>query len=389
MQAAQGLKGRAAMAGLAALSLVLGHAALRAQQAPAEGGRATRDLLYVGAPGTDDHLNGTGVLVFDVRNHYRFVKRIPTWDFVASRGPESVKGIAASPATGYLYISTLTRIGAIDLSTDKMVWSGTPGGACCDRMAVSPDGTMIYAPAAGSPAARRLWYALDARTGELLKTIDVGEPVSPHNTIFSLDGTRVFMEGYGSPNVYVADPHTHRIVRKIGPFSNNVRPFTITGDAKHLYATVNNFLGFEIADVTTGAVIARVPVEGYGWDRSRILLHNMPNHGIALSPDEKEVWVADGVNGYLHVFDNTVMPPKQLTSIKSRSHPYWITFGFDGQYVYPSTGEVIDASAKRIVAQLKDEFGQPVESEKLVEVMFADGKLVKAVDQFGVGQVRR
>ena len=327
--------------------------------------------------------------MFDVTDHYRFVKRIPTWDFVASRGPESVKGIAVSPATGYLYISTLTRLGAIDLSTDQMVWSKTPGGACCDRMNVSPDGTLLYAPAAGSPQARFRWYAIDAKSGEVIKNVDVGEPVSPHNTIFSLDGTRVFLEGYGSPNVYVADPRTHEVVGKIGPFSNPVRPFTITGDATRLYATVNNFLGFEIADVTTGKVIGRVPVEGYGWDRSRILLHNMPNHGIALSPDEKEVWLADGVNGYLHVFDNTVDPPKQRASIKSRSHPYWITFGFDGKYVYPSTGEVVDAATRQVVAQLKDEYGQPVESEKLVEVLFQDGKLARAVDQFGVGQVRR
>lgn len=32
--------------------------------------------------------------------------------------------------------------------------------------------------------------------------------------------------------------------------------------------------------------------------------------------------------------------------------------------------------------------GRDVEGEKVVEVLFQDGKLVKTVDQFGVGQVR-
>ena len=351
--------------------------------------RNTRDLLYVGGNGTEDYLNGPGVLVFDVKRNYRFVKRIPTWDFVASKGPDEVKGIAVSPVTGLLYVSLATKLGAIDLASDKMIWEGTPGGACCDRIAVSPDGKVIYAPAYGTPDARRMWHIIDATTGKLLKSLDLGEAVGPHNTIFSLDGSRVFMEGFSSRHVYIADPRTHTVVQKVGPFGNIVRPFTINGDATLIYATINDFLGFEIADVATGKVVQHIEVKGFGWDRSRILLHNMPSHGIALTPDEKELWLTDGVNGYLHVFDLTTTPPKQLVSIKSRSHPYWITVGFDGKFVYPSTGEVIDAASKKIVATLQDEYGRPVESEKLVEVMFAGGKIVRAVDQFGVGQVRK
>ena len=44
----------------------------------------------------------------------------------------------------------------------------------------------------------------------------------------------------------------------------------------------------------------------------------------------------------VHVFDATVMPPKQVASIKVRDEPGWVTFSLDGRYAYPSTGEVID-----------------------------------------------
>jgi hypothetical protein len=50
---------------------------------------------------------------------------------------------------------------------------------------------------------------------------------------------------------------------------------------------------------------------------------------------------------------------------------------------------VIDAATKKVVAQLNDEYGRPVNSEKLLEMRFLNGKLVQVVDQFGVGQVRK
>src|SRR5207244_805545 len=92
--------------------------------------------------------------------------------------------------------------------------------------------------------------------------------------------------------------------------------------------------------------------------------------GIALTPDERELWLADAANSSIHVFDATVMPPKQVTSIKLRDQPGWITFSIDGRHAYPSTGDVIDTHSKRVVATLEDEAGRPVQSEKLLELVF-------------------
>jgi hypothetical protein len=70
-----------------------------------------------------------------------------------------------------------------------------------------------------------------------------------------------------------------------------------------------------------------------------------------------------------------------------RDEPFWLTWSADGKWVYSSTGDIIDASTKQVVAGLKDELGREVQGEKAVEVIYENGKLVKAVDQFGVGQV--
>jgi ketopantoate reductase len=49
---------------------------------------------------------------------------------------------------------------------------------------------------------------------------------------------------------------------------------------------------------------------------------------------------------------------------------------------------MIDVKTKQIVATLQDEHGQDVESEKVVEIDFVNGKAVRASDQFGKGAKR-
>src|SRR6185369_4835070 len=73
-------------------------------------------LLYVAEPGIRNYVEhgGVGVLVFDIDNGYKFMRRIPTWDVPAGKEPENVKGIAASGKTGRVYVSTLNRMMAID-----------------------------------------------------------------------------------------------------------------------------------------------------------------------------------------------------------------------------------------------------------------------------------
>jgi DNA-binding beta-propeller fold protein YncE len=321
--------------------------------------------------------------VFDANRNFRFVKRIPTWDYAAAQSPENVKGVAVSQSLGMIYISTIKRLAAWDLLTEKNVWEQTYDGNCCDRMALSPDGKTMYVPSFEGPN----WYVVDAKTGNLIKNLPAPATPGAHNTIWSPDGSKVFLAGLRSKTMSIADPKTHSIVQTVGPFANFVRPFTVNGAGTLIYANVNELLGFQIADVKTGKVLHTVQVQGYGWARERLTGHGCPSHGIALSPDEREVWVTDGSNSSVHVFDNTVMPPRQIRSIKMRDEPFWLTWSADGKWVYSSTGDIIDASTKQVVAGLKDELGREVQGEKAVEVIYENGKLVKAVDQFGVGQV--
>src|SRR5260370_42599841 len=81
-----------------------------------------RHLLYVATPGIRNYVEygGNGCLGFDMDNGYKFIKRIPTWSTPAGKQPENVKAIAASAETARLYVSTITRVPAIDLKTAKI-----------------------------------------------------------------------------------------------------------------------------------------------------------------------------------------------------------------------------------------------------------------------------
>ena len=117
--------------------------------------------------------------------------------------------------------------------------------------------------------------------------------------------------------------------------------FTINGRQTIVYANVNNLLGFEVADLTTGKVLHRVAVEGLKTENSPV--HGTPSHGIAMTADETEIRVADNTNHFLHIFDATKMPPVQKTRVHLRDEPGWIAFSLDGRTAFASTGDVVDA----------------------------------------------
>lgn len=337
-------------------------------------------LLYVAVPGIRNYLEygGHGVLVFDIDRGHRFVRRIPAKGLAPDQKPMNVKGAAANAATRRLYVSTLTALTCFDLLTDKIVWEKSYEGGC-DRMALSPDGRVMYLPS----LEKDHWHVIDAPSGDIITKV---VPKSgAHNTVYGLDGKHAYLAGLKSPLLRVTDTATHTISKEVGPFTSAIRPFTVNGRQTLCFVNVNGLLGFEVGDLVTGRKLHRVEVQGFSPGVPK--RHGCPSHGVGLTPDEKEVWLCDAANQRLHIFDATVMPPKQVGSVFVRDHPGWITFSLDGKLAYPSTGEVIDVATRKIVATLKDETGADVHSEKVVEVHFAGGVPVRTGDQFGVGRV--
>lgn len=350
--------------------------------APAKPAPKVQRLLYVVTPGVRNYLGygGHGIHVFDIDNNHKWVKFIKTGGLQKNGKPSNVKGVDVSLATNCIYISTLEALQCIDLVTEKLLWERQYEGGV-DRISISPDGKTIYMPS----LEKEFWTVVDAKTGDVLTKIVTNS--GSHNTIYGPDGTAVYLAGLKSPLLNVADPKTHTVSKQVGPFGAAIRPFTVNGSQTLVYVNVNGLLGFEVGDLVTGKFLHRVEVEGFNI--GPVKRHSCPSHGIGLTPDEREVWICDGANNRLHVFDNTVMPPVQKTTIEVRDMPGWITFSLDGKYAYPSTGDIIDVKTRRTVTTLEDNEYNSVQSEKMVEIHFSGGKPVAAGDQFGIGQVKK
>ncbi len=385
---------------------------------------AEQSLLYVArAPRDRDGFRtlAPSIEVFDIDNAHALVKVIPLTAPDGTTPVMHIRGITASAATQTLYISHYGRykdlrpggpmsgyVLALDMATDRVLWNRSLPSSV-DRGAVTPDGRTLFMPS-GELATTPFFYTIDAATGVEQPAQRITVAPYTHNTVITLDGSRVFMTAFGAfsnthfePYIHIADTRTGEVIKKVGPFAAHIRPITINGAATLVFANVNNLIGFQVGDVASGKVLytARAPVEKDA--RPDV------SHGISITADETEVWVVDQVNSGVHVFDVRGLPDappvwKQYIDTHDGreqdaegkylygetgivGQPGWIMSSIDGRYLYPETGEIIDVAAKRVIGNLIGANGAYVHSRFALEVEVRDGTVVRVGDQQGVGRV--
>jgi hypothetical protein len=147
--------------------------------------------------------------------------------------------------------------------------------------------------------------------------------------------------------------------------------------------------------VKSGKVVKRIEAPAEMWkakwaDPNLVFFgHGAPMHGIALTPDESEVWLPDAISNQVLVYDNTGESPvlNMNKSFKTNGQPNgWITMGLDGKLAYMASGDVVEVKSHHIVGQLKDEYGRYMDCEKVLDMTFNDrGHLLRTVNQFAQG----
>lgn len=342
-------------------------------------------LLYVvardGAGGTGEK----GIYVYDIDDQHQLARFIP----LPQLG--GVRGACACAATDKMWIShNNDKLLCLDLKTHQVLWevqyAKEEGGA--DRIGVTPDGQKLYAPSGwwnNDPTVK----VVDAEEGKLLKRIKVAPEGGLHNLIVSHDGRRVVVGSTRFNMLSVIDVKTDEVTQQVGPIIGVIQPLTINGAQTKAYINTHLYReghgpGFEIGDLATGKILHIVGRPELSDRKSRC-------HGIGLTPDEKEVWVVDQGHQEMHIFDNTVSPPRfqQVVPMAAKTHG-WICFSRDGRYAWCDTGEVFDAATKKLIAQCTDQpkaQGDPVMSSKFFEVHFQGDDAVFVGQQMGVGYV--
>ncbi|HJY89604.1 MAG TPA: hypothetical protein VJ255_04965, partial [Candidatus Acidoferrum sp.] len=76
-------------------------------------------------------------------------------------------------------------------------------------------------------------------------------------------------------------------------------------------------------------------------------------------------------------------------SIKSRHGAHWLTFDIQGNYAYVAPNKSSNDATEIFDAHTHESLGLIGSTEDMIEIDFADGKVSRVGDQYGVGRVGR
>jgi DNA-binding beta-propeller fold protein YncE len=223
-------------------------------------------------------------------------------------------------------------------------------------IATTPDGKWVYVPCRDEH-----YWVIDAEARQVVARIHTGG--RPHNTQASRDGRYMFLSPMGEPKgVTIVDVRAqHKVVGFI-PFSHSVRPSALSADGRFLFHHVDGLNGFEVADVTQRTVVAAVehstelgwfiPIKRLGY----LTLGGFKRcHGLALRPDQEEVWSTCAENLAVHSAVDPTYPETHLMELEGKG--YWLTFSPDSRYAFVALSNrnevaVINAVNKQVVRYL-------------------------------------
>ena len=333
---------------------------------------ATRHYQYVVS-----QLKPTALRIYDIDDGHRLVRTVPLPQLEGD-----IAGMGASAVTDRLYISSVGDgeagvLLAYDLRTDRVLWIRTYPPEV-DSLCVTPDGAKIYL-SAGEHTENDYFHVLDASDGDVTGSVTVAPQT--HNAVCNLDSTRAYLSSVRSPYVTIADTTDDHVIRRVGPFGDSVRPFTINGRNTLLIVNVNHLIGFEVGDIETGRKLwrvadARVPRQRHAAQpEPRRRSHPRRAGGLGGRLAEQEAARVRRDRPPRH------RSPRRSPPSRSTKNPYWITFSLDGRYAYPATGDVIDTTTRKKVATIVDR------STKQVQVDVRGRDIVRVGSRHGIGYV--
>ena len=237
----------------------------------------------------------------------------------------------------------------LDPSTGKLIneikLTGRP-----NQCAVTSDGKYVAVPI-------RDGDAVDIVEVAQAKVVKVLPLKGPHNAFNAGSNRYLFASSMDSDAIQTIDLETMDYSANT-PVSGVPRPFVVTRDGRLMYVALSDLHGFVIVDIAAKKVIRRVEIPA-----EHAHPHQRPNepintltHGLALTPDESELWVTSLLDDAMYVYD--VKAQKIVGHVPTGNGPNWVAFSPDGKYVCVSNADsddvsIIDVKARKEVTRLK------------------------------------
>ncbi len=235
-------------------------------------------------------------------------------------------GLIISPDRRWLYITVETthELLKVDVATDAVV-AHAKVGPVPNEPTISANGRYDFVPQRGGGQTD----IVDTETMAVVKSLPAGR--EQHNAYTSADGREVFVTSLGDSLIAVIDPERLEITRKIKP-GGIPRVMALKRDGTAIFLTLSSFHGFAELNLKTDVTrrVTEVPVPP-GTPRP---LLDTYTHGILLSPDEREVWIASYATD--NVYALTLPEAEPLAELTVGDGPHWFTLHPRGEPLYVS-----------------------------------------------------
>ena len=257
-------------------------------------------------------------------------------------------GVIASPDRRTLYISVegTDELAAVDIATNQIKWRVKVGRAP-NEVSITRDGRKVFVPLRNDSA-------IDVVDTTTQKVIDrLKAPAWPHNTYVSDNGRHLYLGTMEGSRITIYDTATHKQINEIAP-GDWVRPIALLRDESLAYVALSKLHGFAVVDLKESKTLRRVELPPLP-PGTEIPPYNTLTHGLALTPDERELYVTSMAGKAIYAF--SVPAIRQLAKIDVGRYPNWITISSDGRLVWVSNQlddsvSAIDTRTKKVVATI-------------------------------------
>src|SRR6202158_778307 len=281
------------------------------------------EVLYVG------NSKGDTVSVVDLAS-LKVIREIPPGKDVhcVALTPDGKRLFTTSEIDHTLIISDTTT-GKI-LGTVKL--SGKP-----NHCAVTPDGHYVTVPISD----RDRVAIVDVPLQKIVRVLPIKEP---RNSVSTGSSRYMYVSAMSGHEIDIIDLEKLEYSAHI-PVGGRPRPFVVSKDGRTMYVAVSDLHGFNIVDIPEKKVLQRVELPSEHPAPPRPRQYESPDtqtHGLALTPDESEMWVTSLLDDCIYIYD---MKAKKVTAkLPTGDGPNWVVFTPDGKLAAVSNTDSDDVS---------------------------------------------
>ena len=279
-------------------------------------------------------------------------------------GIPKAHGVAAQADGSVLYFSNEVHRTLEIVPTDVMkVTERIPLSGRPHNVAISNDGRKVYVAIIQDC---NCVDVVDLEKGEVVKSVPTLGTV--HNVFMSPDGRHVAAGMIGARTLTIIDTSIDEAIwslhfsgRTTGGYADGgVRPMAFEthpdGSTKRLFIQISNYHGVYVVDFAQRKVVEKLDMPSLPISRvTNDALQGSPGHGLAVSPDGRQLWSTSKPNGYVYAW--SLPDLEYLGGVEVGHIPDWLTMTPDSRYLYVANAgsndvSVVDTREMREIARI-------------------------------------